>query len=405
MAVGLAAAAPLAQAQEPPDHARTTTLYLHAIDHQDMPMSTQAPAGSFADDVSLGVAPSLSCLPNPPAAGSLFRSAHTWRGYGFQGHVDYNEATPRPMFPGGYGPAVEGLDVNLTGGPMTLHWSWSTDVAGPVPLGAPPLANVVVEATLRTGQAISVDGTSFDAGDLIAHGRSESAILAGEQSVGASYARVGDRGVYDFTVDLDVERSADGGPPRLPAVDGFNLRVDTYILRDQCPADGYLMPGTIALHTSAEHRPRLEFTALDAPRVLGVHAGPLPGAPPGRVVVFAELASPWGDHDLAQVSLAVRSLDDPEAHAGSVLAVEPAPSFHCHCPATPVERRWVWDAEADGAPPGRYVATVTATSLQGEVTTYEQEFSLSGEKAAPAASTGALVIAVAFLAVMVRRRS
>lgn len=411
MTVALAGLAPLAQAQPPPDHARTTTLYLHALGFEDLPMTTRMPSGSFSRDVSTGIATgSLSCFPNPPVLGTPFQAYHTWRGFGFQGRVDYDEAHPRLVFPGGYGPPANGLDINLTGGPMVLHWSWSTDLDGssgsgstPAPL---PLAGLVVEATLRTGQATSVDSTSWDEGALIAQGRSGPAVLAGEQSTGVAYSRVGDRDVYDFTIPLDVALPADSRDPmpRLPAAEGFNLRVDTYLVGEQCPAEGYLTPNVLALHTSADHRPRLEFTALDAPRILSMHVGPLADATPGRMVLAATVASPWGDPDLADVRLAVRSLDDPEVSATVLLPFETQPQEHCHCPAKPAERVWLWDAAADRSPPGRYVATVTATSVQGETTVIEHEFALAGAQEAPAVPVGLLALGLASMAVLARWR-
>ncbi|MFA5943821.1 MAG: hypothetical protein WC876_05070 [Candidatus Thermoplasmatota archaeon] len=399
--VGLALVVLPASAQgpgaiEPLD--RLTTLYLHLNGYQDMAMTTQPPPDSYAEDVTIGLAAStLTCLPTLPMSGAQ-QDYHTRRAFGFQGHVDYSQDPPRQEM-GSYGSSRSlAADVPLTGGRMLLHWYWSTDVNGPsdapdqVPFAVP---GVVVEATVRTGDAISIDDEAFDRGQLVAHGRTPAAILAAEQSSGVTYSQVDGRRVYEFQVPLDI------GNATLPADIGYNLRIDTYVLRDECPADGALMPNVLAAHTSAEHRPRLEFTADDAPRVELLHLGSLPNAPADRILVAANVSSPWGNPDIAKVQLTITG----PVEAISILQIPSVGEIHCHCPPAPLQPVWMWDAGFDGAPPGHYTATLTATSTQGETTVVSQEFTLSGDREMPSLQPVASALVLLLLGLLARRRS
>lgn len=389
-----------AAAQAPQAGTVATTLYLHLQDIQDMAINTQAPPDGLAEDVTVGlVTASTSCASGGPLQAYEF---HTHRGFGLMGHMDYSHRPPRAMHEGYVGGGGLWSDVHLVGEEMVLHWYWSTETSDPFDLGAQlPLVvpDVVVEATLREGQGFGMDDGLADGGSLLAHGRSAPATLAGEQSNGVAYQRVGDRHVYHFEVPLRIERDV------IPSALGYNLRVDTFVLRDGCPSGGYLTPNLLALHTSVDHRPRLELTTSDRPTVTVLYAGPRGGpnatSPPGSIVIHAEVSSPWGKQDVAAVELTI--LGPSEAY--SLVRLEAPSMVHCHCPPTPLQATWLWDAAYDQAPPGRYEVTVTAVNLQGTAMTVATvPLDLRYEQAAPAVGAPLMIVGLAAVGLALHRR-
>lgn len=383
---------------DPPELPRTTTLYLHANGFQPMPItSVPPPDWHRGDGESYGLATStVSCLPAVPGSSLTSQEHHTLYGYGLRGHVDYSGE--RPRYDGdGYGAAPGGFDVPLLGDRMTLHWYWeTTEPAGATPPQPVPIPGVVVEATLRTGPApftAEFGGEAFDEGQVIAHGRTEPALLAGADSSGVAHERVDGRDVYHFEVPLSIEA------PVLPA-DGYGLRIDTYVARDGCPGGGYAMPNAVAPHTSVGHRPRLEFAAEDDPSVEVVYAGLGLNGTPGRIVVHANATSPWGKHEVRSIELAISG---PGA-ASYVWRMPETPTFHCHCPPTPAQATWIWDADADGAAPGTYLATVTVATAQGKWAVAQREFTVEGDRDAPGTGAPLLLLGLLAAAGMALRR-
>lgn len=367
------------------DLPRMTTLYLHLDGIQTMPItSVPPPDWHGGDEASYGLATStLSCAPALPGPSITTQSWHTLYGYGLRGHVDYSGE--RPRYDGdAYGLPPGGFDVPLLGDRMTLHWYWETAPPAGAPSAQPlPVPGVVVEATLRTGAApfTAEFGESFDEGEVVAHGRTEPALLAGQESAGVSYERVDGRDVYHFQVPLAIAR------PALPA-DGYSLRIDTYVLREGCPGGGYAMPNVVVPHTSLGHRPRLEFAARDEPSVDVPFAGLGPNGTPGRIVIHANATSPWGNHEVRAVELTISG----PGEARSVWRLPDVPELHCHCPPTPVEATWLWDADADRAPAGTYLATVTVTTAQGKWEVAQRSFEVEGERGAPGAGAPWLLL-------------
>jgi MYXO-CTERM domain-containing protein len=181
--------------------------------------------------------------------------------------------------------------------------------------------------------------------------------------------------------------------------------VDTFVLRDGCPSGGYLMPNLLALHTSVDHRPRLELTTSDRPIVNVLYAGPRGGpnatGQAGSIVIHAEVSTPWGKQDVAGVQLTIMG----PGEAYSVARLETLTMTHCHCPPTPLQATWLWDAVYDQAPPGRYEVTVTATNLQGTATTVATvPLELRYEQTAPAATAPSMVAGLAVVALALHRR-
>jgi len=379
-----------------PASAAGTTVYLHLIDGlQDMPMNPQPPPSGYGVDLTVA-GDSLGCVPNPPAV-RPFQEFHTFYGY----------ATPRPL---AYETAlgarlqepraepVRGIvaDVPLQGATMTLHWVWSTARAG---VSNPTvLPNVVVRGVLRSNDAISVDDSAYNSGTVLAEGESAPATLAGDASTGVQHDTVGGRDVYDFTVPLQVKAGA------IPAATGYNLRVDTYVLRDACPQGGYLMPNALTLHSSPAHRPRLEIGTVVAPRIAPVAAQ----HENGTVVFDVSALSPWGPVDVANVTASITgpssadTLDvtdpfvlDAGCHCGDAFG-SASSEFH--------DSRVVWDAAADHAKPGAYTLHLALTNLQGTAkATQDVPFTVAGAKESPALAPLGVVGALALAAIGLRR--
>ena len=390
-AVALASAAALLLAAHPA--AAGTTLYMHVLDGQDMPISPQPPAEGYeANDDFGATTSSLSCLPAVPTLGFIDDY-----------HTVYAYATPSPIHYGrGDEPEVHpsrGMlgDVPLDGATPVLHWYWSTQVAageGPAPT---PVPNVVVQATMRSGAAISVDDVAYNTGEVLAEGRSEPATLAGDASTGVEHSMAGGRHVYHFTVPLEVKAAA------IPK-EGYNLRIDTYVLRDGCPGGGYLMPNVLTVHSSAANRPRLELATVAPPKVSSIHAH----AENGTWFFDVRANSPWGGLDVGTVDVQVVGPTEP-----SELSVEAyeAP-LHCHCDLFgaygegSTDTRATWDAAADEALPGDYQVLVTVTNLQGTANaTSVETFNIASAKESPAPAPAVLVSGLAAIALVLRRRS
>lgn len=375
-----------------PAGAAGTTLYFHVFNGQDMPVSPQAPADDYAvDDMTGAATSSLSCLPEVPMVGFV-DEYHTLYAYATPSPIGYTRGGDLEVHPS------RGLlgDVPLDGSAPVLHWYWSTQVAageGPTPT---PVPNVVVQATMRAGAAISVDDVAYNEGELLAQGRSAPALLAGDASSGVEHSMVGGRHVYHFTVPLEVSGAT------IPKT-GYNLRIDTYVLQDGCPGEGYLMPNVLTVHSSPGHRPRLELATVQPPAIAGIHVH----LENGTWVFDVRANSPWGGVDVGNVTLEVVG---PTAPTSLTVGPYQAPA-HCHCDVfggygeVYTDTRGTWNAVADEAMEGDYALKVRVTNLQGTSEAVgEEPFSISSPKESPAATPALLALALAGLALALRRR-
>jgi PGF-CTERM protein len=377
-----------------PASAAGTVLYMHVLDGQDLPISPQAPADGYVANDSFGAATSsLSCLPPVPTVGLLGADYHTVYAYATPSLIEYSRGSGQPeLHP------ARGLrdSVPLEGAAPVLHWYWSTEVAagqGPVPT---PVPNVVVQATMRAGAAISIDDVAYNTGEVLAEGRSEPSTLAGDASTGVEHSLVDGHHVYHFTIPLEVKGTA------IPK-EGYNLRIDTYVVRDGCPGEGYFTPNLLSMHSSSGHRPRLELATVQAPRVEVL----APRLENGSWVFDLRAHSPWGGLDVGDVAVEVLG---PTA-ATTIAAGPYHAATHCHCDVFgayaehSTDVRAVWDAAADEAEPGLYTLRVQAQNLQGTANvTAEQPFAVASEKESPGFAPGLAVLAVLGLALLLRRR-
>jgi hypothetical protein len=399
-----AAAAQSTGILNPPDGA--VTLHLHLVDvGQDFPINTQPAQELGFDPLSSLAAHTFTCLPNPPAGGQPFMAFHTFYGYSSPGYVEYGfQENGRPRVASerqlGYDLV---LDEEET---PELVWFLTTEAgeASALPL---PLANVVVEATLRVGDPMSVDDKSYDAGPVIATGRSEPALLFADQTDGAEHSMAGDRHVYGFRVPLEVGQAAVG---RF----GYTLRIDVFVENPACADPGAgetVMPNLVAPYFDADHRPRIEARVREPLRITSMR----PQFVGDGVVIQALVSSVWGNYDVDEGNLTLE-VDGP----GSRMELEPATVVqrwreHYHH-ADPVEVTWAWNAT--GQPDGLYhfrlragndqsTAVATATAAvelrPGDDVAYSAgEPELAPQRDAPAVAPGLALLMVALAAVLRR---
>lgn len=383
--VALALLVPAASAAPAP-----TALHLYVDPLADFPITPQAPPDGFVVNSGLGLASNtFTCAENPPLA-RPFAESHTMRGYAYPEPVVVERGDSVKFHPSR---GVEG-DVTLSGEPLVLHWYWAIDPAPGAAGGEQatlPLPNVVVEATLRMGNAISVDDAAYDQGTVIASGRSEPATLAGPATQGATYEVVGGQAVYEFVVPMAVEA------PLVPHEQGFNLRVDTYM--SDCAGEGRFMPHAVALHSSPGHRPRLEAVLVD-PLSGALHANVTAD---GTLVAFGEPMSVLGTGDIANVTITAVGPDgEPvELENQDMVREGYGPCGH-DCGH---RRIYQYLRVLPDAPAGRYTLTMSFTNQQGTAThTLTQEVAVVPEQAAPGVAPLLLAAGLLAVAVALRRR-
>jgi hypothetical protein len=366
-----------------------TTLHLYIDPLADFPITPQAPPDGFVVNSGLGLASNtFTCAPNPPLA-RPFGEAHTFRGYAYPEPVEVARGDSVKFHPSR---GVDG-DVLFSGKPLVLHWYWAMDPAPGVPVGEQVpvvLPNVVVEATLRAGSAVAVDDAVYDEGEVIAHGASAPATLAGPATQGARHTTVEGQSVYEFTVPMQV------AAPLVPREQGFNLRVDTYMT--DC-GDGRAMPHAVALHSSPGHRPRLE-TEVVSPLSGSLSAQT---AADGSLVVVAEPASVLGAGDVANVTVTAVGPDGEvvELERHDVVAQGYGPCGH-DCGHRLLFR---YVRVLPDAPAGAYEVTMSFTNQQGTAAWNEtKQVSVVHEQEAPGLAPAALLAGLLAAAVALRRR-
>lgn len=394
-----------------------TSLFIHIIDVQDAPINTQVPPPDYVADVGWGLGGStLRCLhptTGDVTAGSTSQAFHTWRAYGHPQLVEYGmrsaDGMPRMHPSRGVGGNVS---VDATA-PMALHWflkatnNVQTSGIGLSDVPSPALAvpNVLVRATIRSGDDISVDDIGYDSGRLLFHGEAGPATLAnGEVLVSDDSGgtvrpagQVGGDWVYEFVVPLQAD------DPVIRLGEGYNLRVDVLMDNPHCQdADAALMPGLVAMHSSPGLRPRLEWSVRD----------PM-GAGHAAIGLHPETGKPWlsirpatvfGAEDVRNVTISLARIADDGSRFPVPLNVTFFQGYGpCgHDCGHVNEMRY---APAQELGPGKYNLTVSWENLQGTANRVASaELVIQPSAETPALGPLALLGLLAGLAGTLRRR-
>lgn len=379
-------------ATEPAGSASPTQLFIHLGAPgiaSDVPLNTQEPPG----DVSARQGPETigSLAPCGPVAGVPMTSAEAFTVYafGYAAAVDYSMNSPGPVQG-----ELRGIGFTAaldSGAGMTLHWFIETPAAQPAPTTPIVIPNVVVRATLRSGEAIQTDSTGYNNGTVLAQGQSPPALLAGPATQGANYTEVDGRGVYEFTVPLTIALAS------IPGDRGFNLRVDTYVETPACSTMGPL----IVFHSSPGHRPRLALSVFNPVRIDVIR----PREDGGAITLQASVQDVWGRYDLRDPTLAVRGPSTPSKLER--LTPPGGPSTKEFAPHLPLVLAWRWNHTREGAAAGNYTARIEVSTLQSKsvAARSESEFFLQRSNGSPGVGAVGLMVALVGLAGRRRRQA
>lgn len=344
-----------------PDVSTPTTLYFHLDAHQDFPINTQPPDDRYAKGSTRGaIASTTTCTPEQ-TPGQFHQSHHTVYGFSTPGYVEYDfEEQGGPRIHPERGLAY---DVELDqGAGMTGYWYLKTTVdnteTNDLPLLVP---QVVVEFTMRVGDEVAFGAEAYNAGELIAGGRSAPMDLVPDASVTPGYQPQEDGShVYEIQVPMDVQKEY------IPAdedVGGYNMRVDVYMAVPGCDEDhdNAFMPGTIETFTAPDHRPRLDLAIMNPVRIDYIH----PQFVGEDLLIHTSLNSPWGNYDVDEKEGGIEVQIDGPTTVQSVQRVAFAQKHHEHgFHFEPVAVTYQWDYEKDQASADVYDVTVTVWNDQ-----------------------------------------
>lgn len=269
---------PLAGAEgiQNPSGSHEVDLFLHLDGNQDIRMTPQPPPPEYTDTISGGLVGS-GCVASPGQSLTA-QQHHTWYAIVSPHPVRYDNDAVVGQSRGLHG------DLYLSEGSMRLDWYVRSSVVGSD--ASAPAPQVSLRATLREGDAISVDNQALDRGRIIAQAETEPAVLAPGLDQGDTMDHGND--TYGFHVDLPVAAQV------IPADVGFNLRIDVRVSNPACDdAGGYVTPPYLAAHTRDGLRPVLRL-AHEQPVVIERMAVEVQG---GAVMMEAEVSAPFGSAD------------------------------------------------------------------------------------------------------------
>jgi hypothetical protein len=351
-----------AQGIHNPTGAANVTLYFHVNGFQEFPINTQRPTDWHQDEGKGLATSSASCagILGPTPYG---REHHTWYGYSSPGYVEYDftpDGQPRTHPERGLS-----YDVEFGAESFDLYWYLSTQTGAPGALGVSPdqapvvIPGVVVRATIRQGSEVTVDGSGYNTGEIVAQGASEPATFAMQASTGAKHAEVDGHHVYEVRVPMRTVQD------KVPKEGGYSLRIDAFVENPACEdpsTAGYLMPNLVKVHTSPDFRPRMELQVLEAVRIESIH----PQAIQDDLVVHASVNSPFGNYDVDEGTLRAEVRDDDGALVATLPPATVVQRYHEHDHHTEaVDVAFVWPYREGGAKEGAYVFTVVAANDQG----------------------------------------
>jgi hypothetical protein len=365
-----------------PTTSTPTTLFMHLIDFQDFPINTQPPDDKFTDSTTIGaLTHSTSCIPNPNdtvgQGGAPFVDNTRYYGYSSPSYVEYNfEQDGKPRTHPERGISYDAIIDSAA--PFDLYWYMATTTSGPNSNGVNPdiipvtIPNVVVKATIRAGDAISVDDAGYDSGPELVGGQTLPATIGGGKVIGpdpgavdshpqVKYVGAGSPGsgdyLYEFKVPMKVTSEV------IPRATGYNLRIDMYIDSPACPAnsgpdtkDNYKFMIQPKIHTSAEHRPRMELSIKDPIRLEYLH----PQFVGDDLVIHTSMNSAWGNYDVNEqdadgIAVTVEG-PSPATSLAKAAVVQRTHEHYHHQEA--VDITYVWPYKTDRAQNGLYTVTV-----------------------------------------------
>jgi hypothetical protein len=449
-ALSVLALVPPASAQAPgihnPDAPTPVTLYMHLIDLSDFPINTQEPDDHWTVSNAWGLTTSTtSCLPNDTPGGDVSQAFHTFYGYSSPSYVEYSfESGGMPRVHPERGISYDALLDQGT--PFTLYWYLTTQTvktqggSAPDPSSVPaPVPNVVVSATIRAGQNVSVDDRAYNTGPILVQGKTQPATLFADQVLPAAPATSASPNVkplgqqadgswlFEFAVPMTIEAA------KIPRSTGYNLRVDVAMDNPACTSpDQALMPNLVRVSSLPGHRPRMVFAVTDPLRIDALH----PQFVGDDLVVHAAVNAVWGNYDVGEPSPYTPNVtaDDLKvtiqgpSDAASLARVNLVSNTHPHyMHQEDVTVVYVWPYKLDRAAPGVYKVHMELSNDQHTAkATADTEFEVGrntalnctagagctpegpgvdgGSHGAPAVTTPLSALALAGVAVAVRRR-
>ncbi len=315
----------------PAASAAPVTLYAHVDGNSDMRLDTQLPdaAGKAPGLPLLGVS---GCVTDPTGQqGFTDRSYNTWYAIGTQGLYNYINK---------YGEAGVGFYRGLTGDVVLdeavqpiLTWYVGTGAAD---RGAPIIPNVVLKATLREGDQLSVGNKAYNEGAIVAQGRSTPVTLSPMvNDPQVTHHMVDGEHVYGFTVPLTIEQTTIDG------AEGYNLRVDAYMDNPVCTearsaAGGDYLALGLRPHQSPGLFNQLSLGAMDPLSLEAIHVQQIQQ----DVIIHVKPHSAFGYDDVLT--------QDWMRFTGKTPVGERyvAPIMHTHSGDTPPSFSYIWNTTA-----------------------------------------------------------
>ncbi|MGB0652450.1 MAG: hypothetical protein ACPGQL_04555 [Thermoplasmatota archaeon] len=366
----LAAAIPLASAQEGagirnPNTSTPTTLYMHIDGIQDFPINTQPPDDRYSKSEPFGtITHSTSCLPSVDGASLVSSSFHTYYGYSTPGYVEYDfEENGGPRYHKERGLS---FDVKLdTGYQSTIYWYLESQiVSGESPQADPNTLPVIipqvkVQATIRGGDDVSVGDAAFNEGPEIASGEAGPFNLYPQTADTAVYT-VDGKHVYEYAIPLSFSSDT------ILRDESYNLRIDVFVdLQGLCEPgqfeNNYVMPNLVRIHTSPEHRPRMDMAVMNPIRIEYIH----PQFVGDELVVHTSFNSPWGNYDVDEQPGGIEVAINGPSPATSMARAAFVQRHHEHFfHQEPVDVSYVWPYKQDGASSGVYTVDVSVWNDQ-----------------------------------------
>ena len=343
-----------------------TILYFHINGFQEFPINTQPPDDSFSQHASYGLAThTVSCFGKGTGQPLVENNFNEFYGFSSPSYVEYNVTSngqPRIHPERGFSYDVE---WNRDNGVM-LYWYIETQVTAgdtePDPQLIPVVVpNVIVRATMRTGQSISINDIAYNTGVILAQGQSEPQLLAPINAVSPTFQNttIGERYVYKFKVPMEIIE------PVIPKETAYNLRIDVYMDFPGCedPSEKSLMLNSVRIHSSQPFRPHMELEVKNPIRIEYLH----PQFIADQLVVHASINSPWGNYDVDESETGIQSkITGPDGvpvlSYGRAALTQRFHEHYYHTQA--VDAAYIWDYLADRAPNGLYTVQLSAINDQ-----------------------------------------